>query len=315
MASERHLFFIVNPHADHGQTAGYWANFEEILDKSGKAFGFELTGFPGHATELSRAALKNGFRKIVAVGGDGTVNEVLNGFYQYGKLIQAGAVLGHLPSGTGSDLARSLGCTKQSTAIDDLYDASPVSLDHGLAVFRDAKGHETTRFFMNEASVGFTANVAKTVNRSGKRLGGKASFFSGVLKCLVNLRNPQLTVSVDNETWYEGPVFAVVIANGKYFAGSMLVAPDANLDDGFFDVVLIKDFTRFNVLRHIGKVYKGTHIDLPQVMMKRGRAVSISSNEPTSLEMDGEQPGTLAAYFQIVEKGVRFLTPPDSPKS
>ena len=101
----------------------------------------------------------------------------------------------------------------------------------------------------------------------------------------------------------------MVIANGRFFAGSMMVAPEARLDDGLFDIILIKDFTRLNVLRHISKIYRGAHLDLAQVMTTRGRSVAVSSREPAPLEMDGEQPGTLQASFQIVERGINFLLP------
>jgi diacylglycerol kinase family enzyme len=146
------------------------------------------------------------------------------------------------------------------------------------------------------------------VNRASKRFGGKASFFLGVLRTLVRLRNPLLQVTVDGKQVYEGPTLLVAVANGKYFGGSMMIAPMADVQDGEFDVVVVSAMSRLRVLQKIGKIYRGEHLAEPEVHVHRGMEVHINSvGEEVLLEMDGEQPGRLAADFRISRHTVPFL--------
>ena len=134
------------------------------------------------------------------------------------------------------------------------------------------------------------------------------SFFLGVLRTLVKLRNPLLQVTVDGKQVYEGPTLLVAVANGKYFGGSMMIAPMADVQDGEFDVVVVSAMTRLTVLKKIGKIYRGEHLAEPEVHVHRGAEVRINSvGEEVLLEMDGEQPGRLAADFHISRHTVPFL--------
>lgn len=308
MNAETNVFFVVNPHAANNRTGKLWGSLKTGLKKIFSKIDFEFTRHSMHAQTMTTRALESGYDTIVAVGGDGTVNEVLNGFYDDGRLIRRDAVLAYLPSGTGADLARSLG-TGASGILSHLKQGRKKRLDHGLATFQTAGQALNTRYFINEASVGFSADTASAVNRSNKRLGGKASFIIGVMKCLVELKNPLMEISVDGRIWHRGNVLTAVVANGKFFAGSMKVAPHALLDDGKFDVVLIREMSRREVVRHIGKIYQGRHLSLPQVSTVQGESVVIESSVPVLLEMDGEQTGMLLATFNIVKKGINFLIP------
>ena len=146
------------------------------------------------------------------------------------------------------------------------------------------------------------------MNRASKRFGGKLSFFLGVLRTLGSLRNPVLQVTIDGRRVHEGPTLLVAVANGKYFGGSMMIAPAAELDDGVFDVVVISGMTRLKLLRKIGKIYRGEHLAEPEVTVYRGHEVQInSSGTEVLLEMDGEQPGRLAADFRISRRTIPFL--------
>jgi diacylglycerol kinase family enzyme len=177
-----------------------------------------------------------------------------------------------------------------------------------LGAGADGRTHETTRLFLNESSLGFSAETVNNVNRASKRFGGKLSFFLGVLRTLSSLRNPVLQVTIDGRRVHEGPTLLVAVANGKYFGGSMMIAPAAELDDGVFDVVVISGMTRLKLLRKIGKIYRGEHLAEPEVTVHRGHEVQISSTEAeVLLEMDGEQPGRLAADFRISRRTIPFL--------
>ena len=264
-----------------------------------------------HAVQITSRALAEGYDTIIAVGGDGTINEVLNGFYSKNKLINAEARLGCLPSATGGDFARHLGLRsgKADWKLSDVNQGKVLVLDHGAAEFVGSDNQMKTRFFMNETSLGFAAKTVELVNLSSKYFGGKISFLLGVTRCLLSYSNHAMDVTVDGNLWYSGPVFLIAVSNGKYFGGSMKIAPEAESDDGLFDIVLIKSLTRSDVMKHIGKIYSGKHLMLPQVISTRGQNVSVRSLHRVRVEMDGEQTGWLEANFKIVNRGINFLVP------
>lgn len=311
---DRKPYFIVNPHSANGRTAHLWPQVLSILREKMESVDFALTRGTMHAAELAAQALRRGHDLIVAVGGDGTLNEALNGFFQQGKPLRSEAALSYLPSGTGADFARTMGLFGLTIRelVERFRNGSVRLLDCGQVHFRgldpSRADDETRRLFINESSLGFSANTVNAVNRASKRFGGKFSFFIGVLRTLNVLRNPVLQVAVDGMQVYEGPTLLVAVANGRYFGGSMMIAPQAQVDDGLFDIVVISAMTRLGVLRKIGKIYKGEHLGEPEVKVFRGREAHISSiGEEVLLEMDGEQPGRLAADFRISRNTIPFL--------
>ncbi len=300
-------YFVVNPVSGAGRTARLWRTL-------GRGLHFSLTRGPGHATELTSEALAKGEGLVVAVGGDGTLNEALNGFYENGRPRRAGSVLSMLPCGTGGDLARTLGIAHVSVErlLAGLKGGRMLHLDCGLARFR-GEGGTVERRFLNEASVGFSANVAARLHRSAKALGGKLAFLSAVFRNLASLRNEVMSITVDGELMYEGPVLLAAVANGRFFGGSMMIAPHAEPADSLFDVVVAAGMSKLEVVRHVGKMYSGRHLSLPQVTVRRGRVVTIRSSGRAALEMDGEQPGGLDARFELHPGAVPFLLPQAAP--
>jgi diacylglycerol kinase (ATP) len=304
-------FFVVNPHAASGRTLTLWKELRTALQEALGSVEFELTRGTMHAAELTAEALKKGFDLIVAVGGDGTLNEVLNGYFDAGEPRKQGAVLGYMPSGTGSDFARTLGLYGLSVQeqVERLLNGRTRLLDCGQVRFLGSgpQPRETSRLFLNESSIGFSAETVNNVNRASKRFGGKASFFIGVLRTLSILHNPVLQVTIDGRQVYQGPTLLVAVANGRYFGGSMMIAPMADPQDGEFDIIVISAMTRLKLLQKIGKIYRGEHLREPEVQVFRGHEVHISSpTEEVLLEMDGEQPGRLAADFRISRQTVPF---------
>jgi diacylglycerol kinase (ATP) len=303
-------FFVVNPESANGKTASIWAHLlNRFPDRP--SIDYELTRYSTHASEITTRALEADYETVVAVGGDGTVNEVLNGFYRAGRLINPKARLSYVPCGTGKDLARTLGMSDftPEQILESIAEYRVLKLDHGMARFRANDEQQRIRYFMNEASVGFSADTVRVVNRSSKALGGKVSFFLGVFRCLAGLKNHAIRIDVDGEQWYSGKAFLVAIANGKFFGGSMQIAPRAQMNDSVFDIVLITTLKRLEVVKHIGKIYSGEHLALPQVSTTRGKTVRITSEEFVPIEMDGEQPGALDAQFSMIEKGINLLAP------
>jgi len=307
----RRCFFVVNPHSSDGKTGKLWPALRRRVQGRLGQLDCAYTRGTMHAAELTAEALRSGYSTIVAVGGDGTVNEVLNGFYENGKAIRPDAELAFLPSGTGGDLARTLGTATRS--LEDLLLEIPTArtgaLDAAEATFRTAQGEEVRRLFINEVSVGFSANIARTVNEADGLFSGQAAFFVSVFRCLAGLRNQVMRISVDDAPWYRGPVFFAAVCNGRYFGGGMKVAPEADMTDGLFDLVLVKYFKRLDVVRHIAKVYRGEHLKLAQVRCVRCRKVEFTSDEAVPIEMDGEQPGFLSVSATVCGRAVRFLLP------
>jgi diacylglycerol kinase (ATP) len=304
-------FFVVNLHSADGRTVAVWSELQAALQDALGSVEFALTRGSMHAAELTADALRKGSDLIVAVGGDGTLNEVLNGYFVAGVPLREGAALGYVPSGTGSDFARTLGLFGLSVPeqVDRLCNGRIRLLDCGQVRFLGSgpQPRATSRLFLNESSLGFSAETVNNVNRASKRFGGKASFFLGVLRTLSALRNPVLQVTIDGRQVYQGPTLLVAVANGRYFGGSMMIAPMADLEDGYFDIIVISAMSRLKVLQKIGKIYRGEHLSEPEVQAFRGREVRINSpDEEVLLEMDGEQPGRLAADFHISRQTIPF---------
>jgi YegS/Rv2252/BmrU family lipid kinase len=303
---------IVNPNSAGGQTRRRWAQLEATLRAELGAFHPLFTERPGHATELARGALRDGAELIVAMGGDGTLNEVVNGFFEDGGRapLRADAALGLLPAGTGGDFPKTIGLPKQlRDAARMLASARPRPVDVGRLEYLAHDGKTAVRHFINIASFGIGGLVDRYVNQSSKALGGTASFFLASLRASIAYKNAEVRLRLDDNAHEVRTVYSVAVANGRYFGGGMKMAPDAALDDGLFDVVTIGDVGVGTMIRHTSKIYSGTHIALPFVRVERARRVIAESTrgEEVLLDVDGEQPGRLPATFELLPGAVRVM--------
>lgn len=300
---------IVNPNSANGRTGKSWPATASILHGAFPGFTHKLTTRQGEATELARQALREGATTILSLGGDGTHNEVVNGFFdEDGGTVAAEACLGILPSGTGGDFRRSLGMpSEMAAAVSYLLSATPRLIDVGRMVCHDEAGQQRRRFFVNITSFGISGVVDDYVNRTSKALGGKLSFLFGTARALWNFRNQRVRLCVDDDFDEVLTINNIAVANGQYFGGGMWVAPGAALDDGLFDVVIIGDLSRKQSLLSGPKIYKGKHIELPEVSVLRGRRVRATSDELVLIDMDGEQPGRLPIELEIVPAALRVL--------
>ncbi len=312
----RRAYFIVNPHSSNGRTGRIWPSFRRILERRLGRVHFALTRGILHARDLAARALQDGYDLILAVGGDGTVNEVLNGFYATDgaagagrKLLRPQVALGYLSSGTGGDLSRTLSyhdCPLEQQA-ELLLESGIRRIDCGEVAFHGPSGEPAVRKFINASSAGFSGNVLHAMNRFSKLFGGKIAYQMGVLRSLIRLDNHPIAVTVDGRAFFEGPALLAVVANGRYFGGSMMIAPHARVNDGLLDVILVRAMKRRDILSKIGRLYRGEHLDLPEVTWTRGKEIRMSSPGRVLLEMDGEQPGTLDATFRVLEEEIPFL--------
>jgi diacylglycerol kinase (ATP) len=297
---------IVNPESNRGRTRKRWGEIRDGLKSFIREFKFEFTEKPLHATDLARQAIKDGTELVIGVGGDGTMNEIANGFFEDRRIINPEATLGVVPSGTGCDLTKSLNIPAGlKDALKVITEAPSVLMDVGKVRFRSNSGGEEERFFLNIADFGLGGEVVRRVNE--QRLQRKASSY---VRCLVTTmvqyRNKRVRIRVDGETLPEGEYLIGAVANGRIFGKGMKIAPGARLDDGLFDSVLVRGFKFLEFCRHGWKLMNGSHITHPKVTVVRGSKVEAwpEDNEDVLLDVDGEQLGRLPATFEIIPRNL-----------
>lgn len=299
---------VVNPNSANSSTGREWPSIEEALKAGIGTFDVRFTSSPYEATSIVGDALRSGYETIVSVGGDGTNNEIVNGFFKDDKPINPNAKLGIICRGTGADLIKTLKIPKDAEqAAGVIARGRTKRIDVGRLTFRDHSGAEVKRYFVNIASFGMGGAVDERVNRTTKVFGGFVSFLWATLITFFTFRNPSVSVSVDGGDPEEMKITNIAVANGCFFGGGMMVAPKAEMDDGLFDVVSIGTMSVPEALGSISRIYKGTHLDLPGVRHIRGKRVEATSGERVLLDVDGEQPGMLPATFEIVPSAIEVL--------
>jgi diacylglycerol kinase (ATP) len=238
------------------------------------------------------------------VGGDGTVHEVVNG-----ALGAEHVELAVLPRGTGKDFVRSLRIPSDlRAALDVARDGRPRAIDAGRATYRSWEGAEATAYFANFAGAGISGAIARRANDTSKALGGKASFLVATVAVFAKWKSAEMTVRIDAER-RSGDMFEVLVMNGDYAAGGMWVTPDAEPDDGKLDVLLIGDVTKADFVRTFPKIYRGKHLSHPKIDVVRGRAVGVETLPAVPVVLDGEQPGTTPARFELIPQALRVRVP------
>ena len=240
---------------------------------------------------------------LVVVGGDGSVNEVVNGIA--GRDVEVAVIA----RGTGWDFARSLGLPHGlDAAIEVALRGRTRTIDLGRVTYRAWDGAEAQSWFANIASVGMSGAIAQRANDTTKAFGGKASYVWATLAVFARWSTSEVAVAVDGVE-RRAHMHDVVIANGPYFGGGMKICPGAEPDDGTFDVLLIGDLTKRDLLFTLPKTFRGRHLPHPKAELLRGTQVTVSSSEPLPLELDGEQPGTTPVGFELVPHALRVRVP------
>jgi YegS/Rv2252/BmrU family lipid kinase len=248
--------------------------------------------------------VSDGASRLVVVGGDGSVHEVVNGIAG-----ADGVELAVIPRGTGFDFVRTFGITRDlDAAIETALNGVVREIDLGVVSYRSWAGAESRSYFANVGSAGISGAIAKRANETTKALGGKISYYWATLAVFARWQTGELRVSVDEET-RAGKMIDLMVANGRYLGGGMMMCPEAEPDDGLFDVMLIGDVTKRDLLLVLPKTYRGKHLPHPRLEVLRGRVVTVDADEPLPVELDGEQPGTTPARFEVVPRALRLLVP------
>jgi diacylglycerol kinase (ATP) len=290
--SQGRALAIVNPAAGKGTGARIALGLAAELADSGLRVDVVSTPGPGEAARLASHAVEEGYERVLAVGGDGTANEVANG------LVDTGVALGLYPIGSGNDFARALGYPRKRKKIAAfLAQARPRRIDVG-----EVNG----RVFLNAAGVGIDGHVAERIIASTRVVGPTLGYSVGALVSIATYRPRQMRVTIDGKT-REGRMLVVVAANGTHFGSGMHVAPNAKLDDGLLDIVVGGDLSRWASLVALAKLYRGTHVDGRTILGFRSPALEVELAEPLPMQADGEASRASALHVRIRPRALTVL--------
>lgn len=299
--------------AGNGKAAARWPAISALASGAFGTFNHAFTEQPGHATMLACKAVEEGVDRIIAVGGDGTANEVINGLLSTPAAGGVPASFGVIPCGTGSDFCRSLGLKPDpAAAIARIASSSGRLIDVGRSTFTGKSGNTSQRLFINIATFGLSGTISANINDRSRAafLPGPMRYLAGTLSALAGYHPPRMRITIDGKV-AERDVHLAAVANACFFGGGMKIAPEAALDDGLFDVIILDAIPRLQLARKIAKVYGGRHLGEPEITFLRASHVIAETVDPGQaamgqLDLDGENPGTLRAEFSILPKSLRL---------
>lgn len=304
------LRVISNPSAGSGSAVRRLPELKQLLENRGIKADFAATARPGDATRLVHEARAAGVECLLVMGGDGTLNEVSQGYIDGDGQPLPGPDIALAPSGTGGDFRKTFGLgTTLEEAVERLVTAQSRPLDLGLLELSAPSGETIRRAFLNITSFGLGGLTDRLVNAGPKWIGGRAAFFVGSLRALISYQNAPVRVLIDDEPWLEAPIVNVALANGQYFGGGMKIAPEADPSDGLLDVIAMHDLTRAEGVALAPHLYQGTHVGRPGVRVARGaviRAESLHPQREVLIDMDGETPGRLPLVARVAKGALRI---------
>lgn len=307
---------IVNPHSAGGQTARVWPRIAAALAARLGPLETRFTERPNHAISLARELLEQGFDRIIAAGGDGTINEVANGFLREDEPVRPEAALGILPLGTGGDFRRTLGMPRRFLeAIDALASAVVMRIDVGKASFRSHDGSRQTRYFINLLSFGMGGEVASRSRNSFRALGGKAAFLYASAVSLARYQRQQVRLTLNGAEPLSLSIYNIAVGNGRFHGGGMQACPTAVLDDGIFEVTVIDYISIPQVLRDFPMLYSDNVYRHPKVRHLRAKKLCAEAADggAVRIEVDGEPLGALPLEIMVLPGRLPVLVPASSP--
>jgi diacylglycerol kinase (ATP) len=298
---------IVNPVAGGFYARKQWPQINKQLHNVGLSFDCEFTKGTGHATELARQASDVGYRCIVVIGGDGTVNEVANGILC--STHSDSTILGIVSAGSACTFARSLGIPRDcASACSLLIGQGRALIDVGV-VECQSNGQPIQRYFVNTADVGLGSAIVDAWKRLPNHLGRSVIYSLRTIEGLSSLiahRNKLITLHIGDEVLTICSC-DVIIANGQYFADGMQMAPHASLEDGLLDVLTVGDIGRYELLKLWPKLYSGGHIGHSKIRECKTTRVAIESDEPLFVEADGLIVGETPASFRVIPSALTVV--------
>ena len=308
------VYAVVNPRAAFGKTRRLWPPFHRELTRALGVFPWDWTERPLHASALVRNALGEGCNLIICVGGDGTLNEVVNGFFDQQKSLSREAALAVVPCGSGGDFRRSLGLTGSvRSALAAILAGDTREVDVGRLSYRSFSSEPADRLFINIASFGLSARVAHLVRRQPSYLGGSGRFFLATVQALLSHKNQHVNLEVDGEPVPPRILNTAAVANGRFFGGGMQIAPRALIDDGLLDLVVLGAVGLRDFFLWGPRLYRGRHLSHPCIHCRKVATVSATGAVSVMVEVDGEPIGTLPTSFTLLPRALRVRVNPGAP--
>jgi len=293
---------IINPTSAGGRSAALWRQIAAGLGPVKARF----TEAPGHASSLARELLDRGYERIIAVGGDGTANEVLNGFLHEDRPVSETASLAVIPMGIGRDFGRSLGIRSVEEAVRVLAAGSALPMDAGKVTFRDHSGMTRSRYFANVASFGMGGEVAARSRNLFRHLGGKAAFLYATLRVFLSYRAKAVELGFDGDgAAVRHSIMNVAVGNGRFHGGGMHICPLADMSDGLLDISVVDALGLWILARDLKVLYSPNLYIHPKTRHYRARTVTARSDQHVSLEVDGEALGVLPAELSLLPRAIR----------
>lgn len=290
---------LINPAAGGGKAKDHWP---DISKKCGFLKNSEtmVTQRAGEATSIVRDFLKKGFDRVLVIGGDGTLTEAANGFFENETPLNPKAWLGTIPLGSGSDFLKTLGIFNVEEEIEALEKNRTLLCDVGQVTYLNKKGKTESRLFLNISSFGCAGEIVDRVNRSSKALGATATYLGSTLFTFFTYQNPKVTLELDGKEKRSVTINNLFVCNGKYSGSGMLWGPTASLTDGLFDLTVVKEIPKLQGLLNMRKIYQGKVLEVEGVEHFQCRTLSATSSEKVSLEVDGDTVGTLPVTYRIL---------------
>ncbi|SHM17938.1 lipid kinase, YegS/Rv2252/BmrU family [Caldanaerovirga acetigignens] len=284
------VFFVVNPNAGKKKALLLWSGLKRFIDIP---YEFAITKGPGHATDIAIEAVKTGYKKIVAVGGDGTVREVVQ------ALAYSESLLGVIPAGTGNDFIRSVGIPrKPEKALEIIKNGSVSCID-----LLKAGGN----FFVNVVGAGLDAEVADAVNKSMRLFNGTITYVAQLIKVLTFYAPKDVIIEIDGNTM-KRRAWLVSVGNAKYYGSGMMICPDARVDDGFLDVCIVNELSKAELLRFLPRVFSGKHKNHPAYEVIKGKKVKIEFTPCAKVHADGDVIGNTPVEFSVEPGALKVMT-------
>jgi diacylglycerol kinase (ATP) len=300
-------FTIVNPNAGNGKGKKDWERISGLFAKENIQVIAKFTEKKGEAVQFTSEAIKTGFRKIISVGGDGTLNEVINGAFTQESCPTKDIVIGMIPVGTGNDWGRMFSIPLvYEGAVNVIRENKTMLHDIGVITYFNGN-QQQRRYFINIAGLGFEALVVnKTNKQKDKGRSNQAIYFYNLLSSLISYKNTKADITIDGRT-YNCNIFSVNVGNGRYCGGGMRQTPEAMPDDGLLDITVIKEMGRFEIIRSLKILYDGTILSHPKVDGYRSKYLKVTSESILYTEADGESLGHTPAEFSIIPAGINVV--------
>ena len=315
MPSPKKSVAIINPMAASGKAAKRWPKLDRLLREHLGFVDTRFTQHRGHGIDLTYQSLREGYDLIIAVGGDGTINEIVNGFFRNGRPVRPGAQLGFIPIGTGGDFRRTLQVpVDPERAIEVLAQAQPLEIDIGRARLTGYDGAPVERYFVNMLGFGMGGDVAVRAKSFPRWFGGKAAFLGATLLVFLNYPGKRVRLTLDGTPQPEDFVITnIAIGNGRYQGGGMHPCPRAVINDGLLEVTTIDRLGMFELLRDLPVLYSDDIYKHPKARHFRAQRIRAESQDITRIEVDGEALGTLPLEVEVLPKQLSILVGRDSP--